>query len=167
MSYSKNLEVNNHPQNLRRTSNGQAIEVQPLKKTYNILVVEDENLLRTSHVNLLLSFFKSTGDNVNIKECLDGAECIFFLYHGLSNGIRYDAIITDETMNFIRGCLLCDILNGLISGNILYPIKIFMASSYESTSENMNYIKNKVMGIFNKPLSATNIQKICKTFVSV
>jgi len=133
-------------------------------KTYKFLIVDDEILIRKSQMNVIEKYFRKKKMNVELTECSDGVECLFKLYEGILNGIKYDMIFTDETMNFIRGTAMARIVKSLIGENILYDIKIFMITSYDESilsSENGNY---NIDFFCSKPLSNFSLEKVFSNF---
>jgi signal transduction histidine kinase len=131
----------------------------PMNPTTRILVVDDEKLIRQSEVKIIQKYFKKIDRQVEIIECNDGVECLYQLFKGIQNGTQFDYIITDETMNFMRGSLMAQTVKSLTSDNVLYSIKIFMITSYESSSI-IERFGNIVDGIVTKPLTPENIKRI-------
>jgi len=129
------------------------------EKTYRFLIVDDEALIRRSQKNLIEKYFRKKKVNILITECSDGVECLYKLYEGILNGIKYDMIFTDETMNFIRGTTMARIVKSLIKENILYEIKIFMITSYDrSILESGDRSTNKDIDFFStKPLNQVTL----------
>jgi CheY-like chemotaxis protein len=124
-----------------------------------ILVVDDERLIRKSGINVITKFFKSKGKEIHIEECSDGIECLFKLYESLKAGIRYKFVVTDETMDFLKGSESAEIIKNLISKNVLYDLKIFLNTSYQV--ELMSDFQSKNFdGVFTKPLSKSVMEKI-------
>ena len=66
-------------------------------KKFRILVVDDELLIRQGTKKIIKKFFFNTFENIEILECEDGFGCLFNIYTGLKNGVKYDLILTDET----------------------------------------------------------------------
>jgi signal transduction histidine kinase len=131
----------------------------PMNTITRILVVDDEKLIRQSEVKIIQKYFKKIEKQVEIIECSDGAECLYQLFKGSQSGIQFDYIITDETMNFMRGSLMAQTIKSLINDNVLYHLKIFMVTSYESSSIIERFGKI-VDDIVTKPLTPQNIKKI-------
>jgi len=113
-------------------------------------------------MNLIEKYFRKKNLNIELTECSDGVECLFKLYEGISNGIRYDMIFTDETMNFIRGKAMARIVKSLINENILYDIKIFMITRYDKSilsTKNGNE-ENNIDFFCSKPLSIFSLESV-------
>lgn len=91
---------------------------------------------------------------IDMKIASDGAECIYYLYQGIKKGIKYDAIISDENMNFINGSLLFEIINKLRSKSLIYNIKLFLSSASESIYNNIN--SNNIL---QKPISQKKLEE--------
>jgi len=93
--------------------------------------VEDEKFIRQSQINILKKILERKNILFEIEECEDGIECLYIIYKGIEYGIKYDFIITDETMNFLKGTFMAKILKKLINDNVVYDLKIFMITNHE------------------------------------
>jgi len=131
-------------------------------KSLNILIVDDEEIIRKSQANVVKKFFKKNNLDVNIYEGVDGVEGLYKIYLAYMNGIKFDLIITDETMNFMKGSTMSKIIKNLVKDNILYDVKICMVTSYESTI--IENIDNFLDMIGTKPLSHILMEKIYSKF---
>lgn len=101
------------------------------KKIIRIIIVEDEKFIRQSQINILKKILERKNILFEIEECEDGIECLYIIYKGIEYGIKYDFIITDETMNFLKGTFMAKILKKLINDNVVYDLKIFMITNHE------------------------------------
>jgi len=128
------------------------------------LIVDDEYIIRKSQSNIIKKYFLKKNINIEIEECEDGIDCLYKIYTGILKGITFDMIFTDETMNFMKGSMLAEIIQKLMDERIIYDIKISMISSYDE-----NIIEEK--GYFDlidfyatKPLSLKILDKIFYKF---
>lgn len=126
---------------------------------FRILVVDDEKLIRQSEINVLKKYFKINKIKYEIEECVDGVECLYKLYMGIVTGKKYRMILTDETMNFMKGSTMANIIRNLINDNLLYEINIYMITSYEISSIPQK-TKEDIDKIFTKPLSLSTLETI-------
>ncbi len=125
-----------------------------------ILVVDKEYLIRRSHINVIKKFSKKQKLNIVIEEASDGADCLHKIYLGFLDGIKYDLILTEESMNFMNGGFTSKIIKSLIKKNILENIKIIMITSY-----NINVIENlksykRIDHVYSKPLDEYTLRSI-------
>lgn len=110
-------------------------------------------------------FFFNTFENVEIVESEDGFDCLYKIYLGLKGGIKYDLIITDETMSFMTGTIMASIIRSLTIDKILYRIPIYLMTNYSTQlyDENSEKIFN---GVYSKPINleilGSIIQSMCK-----
>ncbi len=126
-----NLHFNSSKKNLKEFEREVIIDDKE-EDVLKILIVEDEILIRQSQINIIRKFLKRKNILFEITECQDGIECIYKIYEGINNCIKYDLIITDETMNFMKGSFMAKTLKKLIEENVLYDIKIYMVTSYDA-----------------------------------
>jgi hypothetical protein len=94
---------------------------------------------------------------IDVKIALDGAECIYFLYQGLKQGIHYDAIISDENMDFINGSSLFQIISNLKSRCVMYDIKLILSTASTSDSFFNNFSANILI---EKPITQNNLEGV-------
>jgi len=124
-----------------------------------ILIVDDERLIRQSQKNLIKKYSEKKNILIEIEECEDGIECLYKIYKGLQIGKKYNLIITDETMNFLKGSFMAKIMKKLIAEDVIYKIKIIMVTSYGT--ENYSHLKGTIIEkIYSKPISLNIIDNI-------
>jgi len=124
-----------------------------------ILIVDDEKLIRQSQINIIKRYSSKKNILIEIEECEDGIECLYKIYKGTQMGIKYNLIITDETMNFMKGSLMAKILKTLITENVIYNIKIFMVTSYGV--ENYAHLEGIFIDkVYSKPIHTRVIENI-------
>lgn len=134
-------------------------------KKFRIIIVDDELLIRQSTRRMFKKFFFNTFENVEIVESEDGFDCLYKIYLGLKGGIKYDLIITDETMSFMTGTIMASIIRSLTIDKILYRIPIYLMTNYSTQlyDENSEKIFN---GVYSKPINleilGSIIQSMCK-----
>jgi len=159
-------QLNDNKELIRRTENIESLPNERLIPNSNnhevvlrILVVDDEKLIRQSQINIIKKFLGKKNTLFEIEECQDGIECLFKIYVGIVDGIKYDLIITDETMNFMNGSFMAKILKKLITDNIIHEIKIFMVTSYDP--ENYADLQGTILEkIYTKPISMNIVEDI-------
>jgi hypothetical protein len=120
-----------------------------------ILVVDDEKLIRQSNINLIKKHFIDMDVNLLICECEDGFDCLYTIYRFKKKGIEFNYIITDQTMNYICGTVLSDIIKILKINGVIKDINMYMLTSYSSKiiKNNSNFIE-----IFCKPLKKRHLE---------
>jgi len=125
-----------------------------------ILVIDDEELIRRSHINLIKRYCKKEELNIIIEEACDGADCLYKIYLGLLKGIKYDLIFIDEAMNFINGGFTAKIIKSLIKKSILENMKIIMITSYEQKIIMNSKSDEGIDYIYDKPLDLNILRNI-------
>jgi len=129
------------------------------KNVFRILIVDDEELIRKSQINLINKYSIKKNILVEIEECEDGIECLFKIYKGLQIEKKYNLIITDETMNYIKGSFRAKILKKLIAENVVYNIRIVMVTSYGV--ENYSHLQDTILEkVYSKPIRINTIENI-------
>ena len=125
----------------------------------NIIVVDDEAVIRHAQTNIINKFTKSSFNlnklKINVLECQDGLDCLNTLYKCNSKRIQIHGILTDESMNFINGTHLIKIIKQIVSESKLTEMKLFLSSS-DSTNNNLNLFN----GIYIKPINESNAKSM-------
>lgn len=128
-----------------------------------ILIVDDEKLIRQSNINLIRKFFKNKNTNFQVYECEDGFDCLNYIYQAKLVGINFDYIITDQTMNFITGTLLSDIIRLLVENKVINDIKIFLLTSYSTNLFEKQ--SHRFSNVFSKPFKIEHLDLIFNGFM--
>jgi CheY-like chemotaxis protein/signal transduction histidine kinase len=123
------------------------------KKSYMILVIDDEKLIRKT----LQRFFTRLADEYNLTiEILQAENCfeaIDLIYKNYLQQKFIDAIFIDETMPIMRGSMLISMLNELNKEHLFYKIKIASFTSYDTPEKKTFLIAKGADWVLNKPLS--------------
>jgi len=145
--------------NLKSSIKGIEIEKKSLKSEkqfdFRVIVCDDEKLIVCSIEKLFHKIMEKRNLFIDVKIALDGAECIYFLYQGIKQGIHYDAIISDENMDFIKGSLLFEIINKLKSNSIMYDVKLILSTASDSFFNNIG-----ANIIFEKPITQNHLEAV-------
>ena len=123
-------------------------------KTLEILVIDDDALIRQTLKDVLPVIAINMGININVDTAADGEEGLIKYYERLERNLPYHAVITDLNMPKVTGVQVVSKLNGLREGN--QPLVYVMTGS-EATEE---YKKLKEAlgelspdGVIGKPLN--------------
>lgn len=132
------------------------------KIIWRILVVDDEDFIRQSQINIINKFFKKNNFQIQpeFDQCSDGIECLYKIYDNLKLDKKYDIILTDETMNFMKGSQMSKIIKNFIKENILYDVKIAMITSYDKSILEKTGYSDYIDYITTKPLSINVVEDI-------
>ncbi len=78
------------------------------------------------------------------------------------NGESYDAILSDESMSFIKGSTLCEIINIAVQDNLIKGIKLFIASSIDENSVQFEKLKSNKCFVnhFKKPIGKKDVENL-------
>jgi signal transduction histidine kinase len=141
-----------------------------------IIIVDDDKLIRRSIIRTLENFFESFSSEVDLIELPDAVECLFAMYNSIINHQKIDLILTDESMNYMSGSILVELASKLFGNKI--PIAILTSyeggifksdSSYllpvvsntnRAVLSRANSVNSALVGVFQKPLSALDFEKI-------
>lgn len=118
---------------------------------FNIMIVDDELILRTSLENQIKKFFSEKNKNVEIILCEDGAECIGQLFSCLKNGININAIVTDQNMQLINGNILAEVVSKLKTVGRVNDIMLVSNSSGSCLNFSNSSLNNLFALNFSKP----------------
>jgi response regulator RpfG family c-di-GMP phosphodiesterase len=145
--------------NIEKTSN----EILSFSNIINIIVSDDEALIRQSTIRTLKNVSKSLNLNVNIIETVDGVETLSLVYKYLNMGTKISLIFSDENMNCMNGTKSCDLIKELLVRKKSEDIPFYMLTACEGIVSNPNSRCN-VTRILEKPLERNVAIEILKKF---
>ena len=120
-------------------------------------------MIRKANIRLLTTYitknYKSSNIEVEIYEAEDGIESIYTIYVLSSIGISIDAIITDESMKYMRGSESLSIISNYVNNNIFNKMKMFICSAYSREDLNIKEIENLTDYII-KPMTINKVENI-------
>jgi signal transduction histidine kinase len=129
-----------------------------LEAKHNIIVVDDDIIIRQASIRLLHKVFKEKKLSVKILEAADGIECLNIYYEYLKDGRNISFIISDETMMYMNGTYASQILDNICNHKNLTHVPYYILSAYENLS--LGSVKEEIDGIFTKPLRKQYIEEI-------
>jgi len=125
-----------------------------------VLVADDERLIRNTINKFFLKYAQEYKLNIETVDCDNGMEGLYILHKYYKNKKQFDLIITDETMPYMKGSMMVNILLKLVVDQSFYKIPSISYTSYNDT-EKMNYILSQGLDfIENKPISYSNFTKL-------
>ena len=109
-------------------------EIDETKDKYNfrIMVCEDHTAMRETIVRLIRKVSKEKKLFVDVKESINGLECLYAIYHGFISGCKYDAVLLDETMPFMNGSKCINLLMNMYQDGYINKIKRVSISSFDN-----------------------------------
>jgi CheY-like chemotaxis protein len=135
-----------------------SISIESLEAKHNIIVVDDDIVIRQASIRLLHKVFKDKKLSVKILEAADGIECLNIYYEYLKDGRNISFIISDETMMYMNGTYASQILENISNHKNITHVPYYILSAYENLS--LGSDKKEVNGIFTKPLRKQYIEEI-------
>jgi signal transduction histidine kinase len=141
-----------------RTNSTTNITIESSEAKQNIIVVDDDIIIRQASIRLLHKVFKEKKLSVNILEAADGIECLNIYYENLKDGRNISFIISDETMMYMNGTYAAQILHNICNHKNITHVPYYILSAYENLS--LGSVKDVVDGIFAKPLRKQYIEEI-------
>lgn len=121
----------------------------------NILVADDEVLTRNSAIRMLTKAAAEHNLKLNIIEASDGVEVLLHLINWTYNSRKIHAVLSDETMTYMRGSECANIWNRITDFKQWNSIPFYILTAYEDTKTLQFIRSNKVTDIFTKPLRKT------------
>jgi signal transduction histidine kinase len=132
--------------------------------THNVIVVDDESVIRQATIRLLYKAFNYKKLNINILEASDGIECLNICYNYIKDGKTISFVISDETMVYMNGSNTAKILDGIYKQKNMLHVPFYILTAYENIS--LGSAKETIDGVFTKPLRKQYIDEIFKTLNS-
>lgn len=134
--------------------------------TLNIIVADDEEITRQSAIRMIKNSAKELNVEINIIEAKDGIEVLYIMYTIINDGNKITAILSDETMDFLRGSECSKIINSIQVNKGFDSIPFFILTAYED-SNTINELKScNILEVFTKPLSKFSCKKFINNILS-
>jgi signal transduction histidine kinase/CheY-like chemotaxis protein len=130
---------------------------------YNIIVVDDDSVIRQSTIRLLYKVCKEKNLGMNILEANDGLECLNIYYNYIKEGKSISFILSDVTMEYLNGNNTAEVLYNISKNKGMTGVPFYILSAYESFD--LGTAKDAVNDIFTKPLRKQYIEEILKNFI--
>lgn len=139
-------------------------ERTPLRrfKTYNILIVDDEDLIRKATKRMLNHYAIKNNISINVTEAIDGIEVLWNVYRNYEqNGhkVNIDIIISDENMGLYNGQATARKLNKIENKFKIKHIQYYISSANTSPLN----ASAQVDGFLHKPLISSDLTRIFDT----
>jgi len=148
-----------------KTSNIEINKTITTEKAKNVLflIVDDEALIRSAIIRIIVKELKASNEcfNLRIVEASDGVECLLAMYLHNNNNIKFDALISDETMPYISGMHLSKIIFDLVSKGAIQEINMFISTARTDINIINNY-SNIVKKVYPKPIDANAVKDLLK-----
>ena len=140
------------------------LEFNKESQKFTIIVTDDEVLARKALIRVLNDVANKLDIKLTIYEAEDGVELLYLIYQYSMNGnIHIDAIISDQTMNYINGAACQNILNNYINKKKYIPF--FIVTAYDVNAAYFNNIN--LDGVFSKPLRKYDAEIILKQLIEL
>ena len=127
---------------------------------------DDDRAMRGSIVRQILKVAEDKKITVDVKESINGIECLNAIYQAFLSGNNYDAVLIDEAMPFMKGSKCMSILRDMYKDGFMNKIKKISISSFED-QETIKYIKTQGCDEFlPKPHNKEVISKFLESLLS-
>lgn len=138
-----------------------------VKSIIKIMICDDDSGINKCIRRLITMSAEKKKIAIELEDSMNGLECMYKIYKDYLNGNKYDAVMIDENMPFMKGSTCTNILKNMYSEGYLNKIRIISISSYED-QETMKFIKSLGCDEFlPKPHSKEIISKFLDTLVSI
>ena len=68
---------------------------------------------------------------VDVREAINGIECLYEIYQAFVSGNKYDAVFLDEAMPFMKGSKCMSILRDMNKDGFMNKLRKISISSFE------------------------------------
>jgi signal transduction histidine kinase len=131
----------------------------------NVLIIDDEKLTRQSTMRMLKKICAQKEIKINLIEGEDGIECVYLFYKLIKDGIKISGIISDETMNYVKGSKTAQIIGEIQEKKGITKIPYFILTAYEDKYTLKNLMNKYINDIFTKPLMNFNAERFLNSLL--
>jgi signal transduction histidine kinase/CheY-like chemotaxis protein len=136
------------------------LDICCLKNKLNLVVVDDDTLVRSSQVRMIKAFLKKRNIEAEFFEGEDGLECLYLIYTLLIQGKKIGYILMDETMKFLSGSSCAKIICKLTQMQIIPFIPVYIITAYQDKFNHDKILAKGVKKIISKPLINSKLDQI-------
>ena len=123
------------------------------------MVCEDHSSMRESIVRLIYKVADEKKLAIEVKESINGVECLNLVYQAFVGGNNFDAVLLDEAMPFMKGSKCMAILKDMYKDGFLNKLRLVSISSFDD-QETVKFIRMQGCDEFlPKPQSKETISK--------
>jgi CheY-like chemotaxis protein len=163
----------------KKTMNNSSINLTPeieessksINDFFKVLICDDESLIR-KNLHRFLNIIGESDANLNfdVKHAENGFECIAQIYDYYRQNKYFDVLIIDETMPFMKGSQVINLIKSMVREDNFKDITIVSFTSYDSPekkeyiySQGADYVLSKPMKIDDfKTFFSLNLRKTAK-----
>ena len=106
------------------------------------MVCEDHSAMRETIVKLITKVAEEKKIFVELKESINGIECLYAIYQAFVSGNSFEAVLLDEAMPFMNGSKCMGILRDMYKDGYVNKLRKVSISSFEDF-ETQKYIKSQ------------------------
>jgi hypothetical protein len=150
------MQLHNYNINNNIIINSPKVDKFPSKDSINIIVADDESIVRQSTIRILKKVADEMNTNINFIESEDGIETLYVFYKYISLGISISGIISDESMNLMNGTYCGEVISCILQKRGMQAIQYLIVTAYENSMK----INSHIVHIETKPLDKNNARKI-------
>jgi signal transduction histidine kinase len=127
-----------------------------------ILIVDDNQHMRSTLKQLLKQISKDHGRAYNIIEGNDGIDILKHVIDDQSECNRIKCIITDESMDYLNGSFTVSLLRTMQNENKIKDVKVICMTSYEDEVTRGSILNAGVNYCVSKPCKKKDMEEILK-----
>lgn len=135
-------------------------------KTVKIIICDDEPCIATSVKNLAKKVSQDLLVSIETEITHSAVDCLYKIFKDYFNGRRYDILLIDETMPFMKGSALIKLLKNIISSRELNNILIYSITGYEDPNTLGNIKKEGCDGFLKKPVRFADLKNLTESFIN-
>lgn len=145
---------------LKRTNTIEKIFESKEEVGINILVVDDEKLVRDTIKRYIKRISKETKSNFNIYESSNCFEALNLIYERISHNERINILIIDEYMPFMRGSSLICLLKQLSEENSILTMEKISHTAFDTFDKKNMILTKGADHVLNKPVEFDHFKNL-------
>lgn len=153
---------NYNPQTIILEDHDQNIEIE-LKvpgKQVRILLIDDEPLIRKFLTKHLVNISKINNMTFICEEASNCFEAIDIVYNNYLNNFKFDIIIIDECLPYMKGSTFIKLFKQLYLESNFYNFKIVSYTAFDSEEKKKLIMNSGADQIINKPISFNDFKNV-------
>jgi CheY-like chemotaxis protein len=125
-----------------------------------VLLIDDEPLIRKTLKKHLENISKTNDTIFYCEEASNCFEAIDIVYKNFINNVKFDIIVIDEYMPFMKGSTFIKLFKQLYQESNFYNVKIISYTAFDSNEKKKLILNSGADQIINKPISFNDFKNV-------
>ena len=129
------------------------------------MICDDDHTITSSIKNLTNKISGELFITIESEITYNAVDCLYKIFKDYYNGLKYDILLIDETMPFMTGSCLTQLLKKISTSKELNNIKIYSITGYDDEIMLSNIKSHGCDGFIKKPVRYKDLKDTVESFI--